>query len=187
MSPKRGLIASLLRELYGDEQPPREVLVQYLPEDAGCLAGVAEERRGGRVSLRVPQRGAKRRLMETAMVNAREAFARHRLRRQSDHNARAKALRSLQVALGLPEAPLRIEAYDISTLQGTNTVASMVVLEDGLPRRSEYRRFRIRTVDGQDDFAAMEEAIGVGSPPISARSARDQPSRASSDIRRRWF
>jgi excinuclease ABC subunit C len=97
--------------------------------------------------------------METAVVNAREAFGRHRLRRQADHNARAKALRSLQERLDLPEAPLRIEAYDISTLQGTNTVASMVVLEDGLPRRSEYRRFKIRTVDGQDDFAAMEEVI----------------------------
>jgi excinuclease ABC subunit C len=111
------------------------------------------------VSLRVPQRGAKRRLLETATINAREGFARHRLRRQADHNARAKALRSLQLVLGLPEAPLRIEAFDISTLQGTNTVASMVVLEDGLPRRSDYRRFRIKTVEGQDDFASMEEAL----------------------------
>jgi len=97
--------------------------------------------------------------METATTNAREAFARHRLRRQSDHNARAKALRSLQETLDLPEAPLRIEAFDVSTLQGTNTVASMVVLEDGLPKRSEYRRFRIKTVEGQDDFAAMEETV----------------------------
>jgi excinuclease ABC subunit C len=97
--------------------------------------------------------------METASANAKEGFARHRLRRQSDHNARAKALRSLQEVLDLPDAPLRIEAYDVSTLQGTNTVASMVVLEDGLPRRSDYRRFRIRTVDGQDDFASMEEAL----------------------------
>jgi excinuclease ABC subunit C len=92
-------------------------------------------------------------------MNAAEAFARHRLRRSKDHNARAKALRSLQFELDLPEAPLRIEAYDISTLQGTNTVASMVVLEDGMPRPSEYRRFKIRTVEGQDDFASMEETI----------------------------
>jgi excinuclease ABC subunit C len=97
--------------------------------------------------------------METASINAADAFGRHRLSRQKDHNARAKALRSLQVVLGLPDAPLRIEAFDISTLQGTNTVASMVVLEDGLPRRNDYRRFKIRTVGGQDDFASMEETI----------------------------
>jgi len=116
-------------------------------------------RRQARVSLRVPRRGAKRRLMETARTNAREVFARHRLRRSSDHNARAKALRSLQEVLGLPEAPLRIECFDVSTIQGRHTVASMVVMEDGLARRNEYRRFRIRGVPGQDDFAAMEEAL----------------------------
>jgi excinuclease ABC subunit C len=133
--------------------------VQELPPDTDLWAAWLAERRGGRVSLRVPQRGAKRRLLETARTNAREAFARHRLRRQSDHNARARALRSLQDALGLPVPPLRIEAYDISTIQGTNTVGSMVVLEDGLPKNSDYRRFRIRTVDGQDDFASMEEVL----------------------------
>jgi excinuclease ABC subunit C len=97
--------------------------------------------------------------METALTNAREAFARHRLRRQNDHNARAKALRSLQDELGLPEPPLRIEAYDIATIQGTNTVGSMVVMEDGLPRRNQYRRFKIKGVAGQDDFASMEEVL----------------------------
>jgi excinuclease ABC subunit C len=97
--------------------------------------------------------------METTATNAAEAFARHRLKRSQDHNARAKALRSLQEVLDLPEPPLRIEAFDISTLQGTNTVSSMVVLEDGLPKRSDYRRFKMRTVQGQDDFAAMEETI----------------------------
>ena len=153
------LVANLLREVYGDSPPPKEVLVMVLPEDANIWEAWLSERRGARVSLRVPQRGAKRRLMLTATTNAREAFARHRLRRQADHNARAKALRSLQNALDLPEAPLRIEAFDISTLQGTNTVASMVVLEDGLPRRSDYRRFRIKTVEGQDDFASIEEAM----------------------------
>jgi excinuclease ABC subunit C len=107
----------------------------------------------------VPRRGAKRRLLETAATNAREEFARHRLRRQSDHNARARALRSLEEVLDLPESPLRIEAFDISTIQGTDTVASMVVLEDGLPRRNHYRRFRISGVEGQDDFAAMREVI----------------------------
>jgi excinuclease ABC subunit C len=107
----------------------------------------------------LPRRGAKRRLLDTAATNAAEAFARHRLSRQKDHNARAKALHSLQEVLGLPDPPLRIEAYDISTLQGTNTVSSMVVLEDGLPRRNDYRRFKIRSVEGQDDFASMEETI----------------------------
>jgi excinuclease ABC subunit C len=153
------VIASMLRELYGEELPPKSVLVQELPPDAELWGEWLNERRGGQVSLRVPQRGAKRRLMETARTNAREAFARHRLRRQSDHNARARALRSLQDALGLPIPPLRIEAYDISTIQGTNTVGSMVVLEDGLPKNSEYRRFRIRSVEGQDDFASMEEVL----------------------------
>jgi excinuclease ABC subunit C len=153
------LVAGLLREVYGDDAPPREVLVAELPADASVWEAWLSERRGGRVILRVPHRGAKRRLLETATVNAREAFARHRLRRQADHNARAKALRSLQEVLELPEAPLRIEAFDISTLQGTNTVASMVVLEDGLPRRADYRRFKIRQVEGQDDFASMEETL----------------------------
>jgi excinuclease ABC subunit C len=154
-----GLMANLLREIYGDERPPPEVLVAQAPSEPQLWQDWLGERRQGKVSLRVPQRGAKRRLMETATINARESFARHRLRRQADHNARARALRSLQEELGLPEAPLRIEAYDISTLQGTNTVASMVVLEDGLPRRADYRRFKIRTVEGQDDFAAMEETL----------------------------
>lgn len=153
------LLGGIIRELYGDERPPRLVLVPVLPAVSDVIEAWLSERRGGTVELRVPQRGAKRRLMETTGVNAQEAFARHRLKRHQDHNARAKALRSLQEVLDLPEPPLRIEAYDVSTLQGTNTVASMVVLEDGVPRRSEYRRFKIRTVQGQDDFASMEETI----------------------------
>jgi excinuclease ABC subunit C len=153
------LMARVVRELYGDEEPPREVLVSIEPDEKELLTAWLEERRGTLVNLRMPQRGAKRRLMETTSVNAAEAFARHRLKRQKDHNARAKALRSLQEELDLPESPLRIEAYDISTLQGTNTVSSMVVLEDGIPRPSQYRRFKIKTVQGQDDFASMEETV----------------------------
>jgi excinuclease ABC subunit C len=153
------LMGRIVRQLYGDTEPPREVLVSLMPDEVELLSEWLTDLRGGNVSLRVPQRGAKRRLMETASINAAEAFGRHRLSRQKDHNARAKALRSLQDVLGLTESPLRIEAYDISTLQGTNTVSSMVVLEDGLPRRNEYRRFKIRGVDGQDDFASMEETI----------------------------
>jgi excinuclease ABC subunit C len=153
------LIGQLLGELYRDETPPKLVVVQEMPPDQEAREAWLSERRGSHVGLRVPQRGAKRRLMDTTHANAADAFARHRLRRQADHNARARALRSLQEALDLPEAPLRIEAYDISTIQGTNTVGSMVVLEDGLPKRNAYRRFKIRTVDGQDDFASMEEVL----------------------------
>ena len=153
------LMGSILRELYGERAPPPLVLIPQRPPDPEVFKAWLEHRRGGRVELRVPKRGGKRRLMETAGANAREKFARHRLRRQSDHNARARALRSLQEVLGLPEPPLRIEAFDVSTLMGTHTVASMVVMEDGLARKSDYRRFKIRKVRGQDDFAAMEEAI----------------------------
>jgi excinuclease ABC subunit C len=153
------LMGRVIRQLYGDEAPPREVLVSIAPTEIDLLTEWLSTSRGFRVDLRVPRRGAKRRLMETASANAAEAFGRHRLKRQRDHNARARALRSLQEVLDLPIAPLRIEAYDISTLQGTNTVASMVVLEDGMPKRSDYRRFKIRTIQGQDDFASMEEAL----------------------------
>jgi len=135
------------------------VLVQILPEEPAVWEEWLATRRGGRVSLRVPQRGAKRRLLGTARDNAAEVFARHRLQRHGDHNARARALRSLQDALGLPEPPLRIEAYDISTIQGRDTVGAMVVMEDGLPRRNQYRHFRVRGVAGQDDFAALEEVL----------------------------
>jgi excinuclease ABC subunit C len=153
------LMESVVRELYLEEVPPPVVLVALLPPDAEAVEVWLSERRGSKVTIRVPQRGAKRRLIETTTVNAREAFGRHRLKRQTDHNSRARALRSLQEVLGLETAPLRIEAYDISTLQGTNTVASMVVMEDAVPKRGEYRRFKIRTVDGQDDFASMEETL----------------------------
>jgi len=153
------LMGRIIRELYGDTEPPREVLVSLIPDETELLTQWLTDLRGRGVSLRVPKRGAKRRLMETASINAADAFGRHRLSRQKDHNARAKALRSLQDVLGLSDPPLRIEAYDISTLQGTNAVASMVVLEDGLPRRNDYRRFKIRSVKGQDDFASMEETI----------------------------
>jgi excinuclease ABC subunit C len=111
------------------------------------------------VRIRIPQRGGKRELLHTASLNARESFARHKLRRASDHNARARSLLALQNELGLPEAPLRIECFDISNLQGTEIVGSMVVMEDGLPKRSDYRRFKVRGLDGQDDFASMEDVL----------------------------
>lgn len=153
------LMGRMLSDAYGSDRPPKEVLVAKLPEDPEVWSEWLAERRGSAVSLRVPKRGVKRRLMETAMRNAKEEFHRHRLKRASDHTARARALESLQEALGLPDPPLRIEAFDVSTIQGSDTVASMVVMEDGLPRRNQYRRFRIRASDGQDDFAAIEEAV----------------------------
>jgi excinuclease ABC subunit C len=153
------LIARMLELLYGDEEPPGLILVPELPEDHEVLGDWLSARRQGSVELRVPERGAKRRLLETARANSAEEFARHRLRRNADHNSRAKALRSLQAVLDLPDPPLRIECFDISTVQGTNTVGSMVVLEDGLPRPSDYRHFRVKDVAGQDDFASMEEVL----------------------------
>lgn len=153
------LVGRMLQAMYGDEVPPPEVLVQELPDSPEVLTDWLAERRGSAMDLRVPRRGSKVRLMETARTNAREEFARHRLRRAGDHNARARALRSIQEELDLPEPPLRIEAYDISTIQGRHTVGSMVVMEDGLPKRSQYRRFEIRGVEGQDDFASMEEML----------------------------
>ena len=153
------LVGVMLGQLYGGESPPGVVLVQELPDALEVRTEWLSRRRGARVSVRVPQRGSKRRLMETARSNAREEFARHRLKRHSDHNARARALRSLQSHLGLNEPPLRIECYDISTIQGRDTVGSMVVFEDALPRKADYRRFKVRSIEGQDDFASMEEVL----------------------------
>jgi excinuclease ABC subunit C len=115
--------------------------------------------RGARVEIREPKRGDKRALLEMVTRNAGEEFTRHRLKRSTDHNARARALTALQDALGLPEAPLRIECYDMSHIQGSDYVGSMVVTEDGLPRPSEYRRFKVKGVGGNDDYAAMEEVL----------------------------
>jgi excinuclease ABC subunit C len=156
------LVGRLLEQLYGGvpaDDVPREVLVPDAPDDVDLYEAFLSATRGTRVRVRVPRRGAKRELLATVSDNAKEAFQRHKLRRASDHNARARALLALQDGLGLPEAPLRIECYDISNLQGTEIVASMVVMEDGLPKRSDYRRFRIRHQPGQDDFAAMEEVL----------------------------
>jgi excinuclease ABC subunit C len=111
------------------------------------------------VAIRVPQRGDKKELHDTVTQNAREEFIRHRLRRAADHNSRSRALTELQDYLQLPEAPLRIECYDMAHLQGTDYVGSMVVVEDGLPVKREYRRFKVKTVDGNDDYAAMEEVL----------------------------
>lgn len=138
---------------------PKQVLVCDESADRALHEAWLSELRGSKVTIRVPQRGDKRALLETVTQNAKEELARHRLRRAADHNSRARALNELQGALGLPEAPLRIECYDMSHIQGSDYVGSMVVFEDGLPRKSDYRRFKIRGVAGNDDFAAMEEVL----------------------------
>ncbi len=142
-----------------DPGVPRQVLVPELPDDADAYKAFLARQRGAPVALRVPQRGGKRSLMETVARNASEELVRHRLRRSSDYDSRVRALESLQDALDLPAAPLRIECYDMSHIQGTAYVGSMVVLEDGLPRPAHYRRFRVREVPGNDDYAAMEEVL----------------------------
>lgn len=157
-----GLVDRILEELYGDEPPlgiPKQVLVPVMPEDEALYVEWLTHMRGSAVSVRVPQRGDKRELHDTVTQNAREEFIRHRLRRAADHNSRSRALTELQDYLQLPEAPLRIECYDMAHLQGTDYVGSMVVMEDGLPVKREYRRFKVKTVDGNDDYAAMEEVL----------------------------
>jgi excinuclease ABC subunit C len=138
---------------------PREVLVPVLPPSVEPLTELLTESRGSQVSIRVPQRGDKRALMETVARNAGETLVKHKTTRAGDLSTRNRALEEIQEALELDAPPLRIECFDISNLQGTEVVASMVVFEDGLPRKSEYRRFIIRGIDGQNDVAAMHEVI----------------------------
>jgi excinuclease ABC subunit C len=138
---------------------PREVLVPVQPPDPDTMTAWLAERRGGRVSIRVPQRGDKKALLDTVARNAGESLAVHKTRRASDLTTRGQAMTEIQEALGLDDAPLRIESYDVSNLQGTHVVASMVVFEDGLARKSEYRRFAIKGHDGTDDVAAIHEVI----------------------------
>ena len=159
------LVEHFLGQFYGDGTSPdsngipREVLVPELPPDAATMTQWLTARRGGPVQLRVPQRGDKKALMETVARNAKEGLALHKTRRASDLTTRSQALHEIQEALGLDDAPLRIECYDVSNLQGTHVVASMVVFEDGLARKSEYRRFSIKGFEGSDDISAIREVI----------------------------
>jgi excinuclease ABC subunit C len=153
------LVEQFVTQFYGDESEdssgiPREVLVPVLPDDAAALTEWLTDRRGSRVQLRVPQRGDKRALAETVARNAAQSLNQHKLKRASDLTARSRALGELQDALNLPTSPLRIECFDISHVQGTNVVASMVVFEDGLARKSEYRRFAMREGTGDTDWIA---------------------------------
>jgi excinuclease ABC subunit C len=156
------LVEHFLLQMYGEAAPealPREVLVPALPPEAEAVAELLGEQRGSRVEVRVPQRGDKKALMETVERNAKESLAQHKLRRASDLTTRSKALQEIFDALGLEQVPLRIECYDVSHTMGDDVVASMVVFEDGLARKSEYRRFSIRGLSGQGDVASIHEVI----------------------------
>jgi len=181
-----------------DAPVPREVLVPELPPDAEALEEWLGARRGGRVRLRVPQRGDKKALLETVARNAAESLALHKTRRASDLTTRSRAMHEIQEALGLDEAPLRIECYDVSNLQGTHVVASMIVFEDGLARKSEYRRFSIRGLDGTDDVASIHEVItrrfrryleereATGELDVLGDREEDEPGLAEAAARRKF-
>ncbi|GAA3480876.1 excinuclease ABC subunit UvrC [Streptomyces yanii] len=157
------LVEHALQQLYGEEtgdSVPKEVLVPALPEDPEAVSQWLADRRGSQVSLRIPQRGDKKDLMVTVQRNAQQALGLHKTKRASDLTTRSRALEEIAEALGLDSAPLRIECFDISHLQGDDVVASMVVFEDGLARKSEYRRFQIKGFEGQDDVRSMHEVIG---------------------------
>jgi len=152
------LVERFVSQFYGPDEDrssiPREILVPERPENADVLEQWLSQARGTKVRVRVPQRGDKRALMETVARNAAQSFTQHKLKRASDLTARSQALSELQEALALDIAPLRIECFDVSHVQGTNVVASMVVFEDGLARKSEYRRFTMRTGGGDTDWIA---------------------------------
>jgi excinuclease ABC subunit C len=163
-----GLVEQFLGQVYADAPAgaeavnagiPREILVPELPPDPATVTEWLAGRRGGPVSLRVPRRGDKKALLETVARNAGQSLALHKTRRASDLTTRSKALAEIQEALELDDAPLRIECYDVSNLQGTHVVASMVVFEDGLVRKGEYRRFAIKGTGGTDDISSIYEVI----------------------------
>ena len=154
------LIEHLLQQVYGDaeaDQVPREVLLPELPDNVDDIVVWLSERRGSQVSLRVPQRGDKRSLLDTVHRNAEQSLARHKVARAGDLTKRSQALNEIQEMLQLSDPPLRIECFDIAHVSGSNVVGSMVVFEDGVPRKSEYRRFIV--AEGSDDTAAMREVL----------------------------
>ena len=160
--PPEVLQARIIEKLYLAPNPlgnPKTIYVETEPNDKGFYEEWLSEKRGSKVQIRVPKKGEKKSLMGTVRLNAENAFKRHRLKRLGDHNSRSKALSDLQKILNLPESPLRIECYDMSHLQGSNYVGSMVVMEDAVLKKRDYRKFKIKTVDGNDDYAAMTEVI----------------------------
>ena len=160
--PSPRLQAKILEKLYLQENPlgePKTVYVQALPENKEFYENWLTSKRGSRVQILIPKRGNKKSLMSTVQMNAADVFRRNRLKRLSDHNSRSKALNDLQNYLQLPNAPLRIECYDMSHMQGSNYVGSMVVMEDAILKKKDYRKFKIKSVAGNDDYAAMAEVI----------------------------
>ena len=156
------LAKHLIVDHYSTDPPrgvPGQIIIQAEPNDRTLLETWLSSEKTSSVRIKVPLRGEKKSLLETVINNAAEEFLRHRLKREKDHNSRSKALNDLQLALGMRVAPLRIECYDMSHLQGSDYVGSMVVMEDGLLKKSDYRRFRIKSFSGNDDYAAMEEVI----------------------------
>ncbi len=169
------LVGRVIERLYYDPPPlgvPRQILVPTMPDDLDLYQAWLSALREGPVTIRMPQRGDKRALQETVTRNATDEFQRSRIKRASDYNSRAEALNELQHHLQLPETPLRIECFDMSHIQGTDYVGSMVVMEDGLPRKSEYRRFKVKQVGGNDDYAAMEEVLTRRFKALIAERAR---------------
>lgn len=156
------LMRRVIVDLYAEEPAlgwPKEVMVSCDPTDIAVCEELLSRYRGSKVEIRVPQRGDRRELMATVAKNASDALVRHKMRRASDHNARSRAISELQDHLQLTQAPLRIECFDMAHLHGTDYVGSMVVLEDGLPQKREYRKFNVKEVKGNDDYAAMREVL----------------------------
>ncbi len=156
------LQSRILEKLYIEANPlgsPKTIYVGTEPHNKEFYETWLSGVRGSKVQIHVPQKGTKKTLMETVRLNAQDAFKRHRLKRLGDHNSRSKALNDLQKFLNLPNSPLRIECYDMSHLQGSNYVGSMVVMEDAILKKKDYRKFKIKTIDGNDDYAAMAEVV----------------------------
>tara|TARA_Y100000768_G_scaffold98217_1_gene71645 strand:+ start:234 stop:1550 length:1317 start_codon:yes stop_codon:yes gene_type:complete len=156
------LQSRILEKLYIENNPlgsPKAIYVGTEPHNKDFYETWLSGERGSKVQIHVPQKGTKKTLMETVRLNAEDAFKRHRLKRLGDHNSRSKALNDIQKFLNLPNSPLRIECYDMSHLQGSNYVGSMVVMEDAILKKKDYRKFKIKTIDGNDDYAAMAEVV----------------------------
>ena len=178
------LVSHFVQQVYGAAEAgdvPREVLVQVMPDDSAALEEWLGGVRGGGVEIRRPRRGDKVALLETVAANAAETLMQHRLRRSSDLTARSAALQDLQDQLGLVEPPLRIECIDISNLQGTAVVGSMVVFEDGLPKKADYRRFAIKGEDGLDDVSSIREVVRRRFARHLAAGAEAEPAAAADE------
>ncbi len=172
------LTADYLRQAYTDVDPeavPREILVDTLPSDAAALETWLCEKRGSRVQIRVPQRGEKKAVMDTVQQNAGESLTLHKTRRASDLTTRSTALNEIQQSLDLAEPPLRIECIDNSHLQGSDVVGSLVVFEDGLPKKRDYRRFSVTGDAARDDTSAMYDVVSRRFSRYLESLTRDEP------------